>query len=309
MNIVITGGAGFIGSHVAEKALALGHRVCILDNVSTGKRSNVHPDAIFHCLDISYQPILEVFTQEKPEVVVHLAAQSSVPVSVKNPMSDALNNVVGTLNVLEAARLSGVRKVIFSSTAAVYGTISTYPLKEEWAGSLLSPYAISKHAAEHYLQVYQELYGLSYTIFRFANVYGPRQLSKSDGGVIARFLEKIERNQDLPVFGDGEQTRDFIFVEDVVEAIVLALDRGDNTVLNLSTGMPTSINQLIDTLERVVAKPLRREYGPERPGDIRHSYLCNQKLIETLGWSPRFSLREGLQKTWDQQTGKREFRS
>jgi UDP-glucose 4-epimerase len=300
LNILITGGAGFIGSHVTKKALSLGHQVCVLDNESTGRRSNLPPHADYRCLDISYEPILDVFTETRPDVVVHLAAQSSVPVSVKSPLSDALNNVIGTLHVLEAARRTGVRKVIFASTAAVYGDVSAYPIKEEWAGRLLSPYATSKYAGERYLQMYQELYGLSFTIFRFANVYGPRQLSKLDGGVIARFLEKIRLDQVLSIYGDGTQTRDFIYVEDVADAIVLAFTRGDNLILNLSTGIPTSINQLVDVLESVVQKPLHREYAPERPGDIRHSYLCNAKLKQELQWSPRFSLRDGLAHTYMQ---------
>ncbi|MFY0543726.1 NAD-dependent epimerase/dehydratase family protein [Brevibacillus sp. H7] len=301
--MLITGGAGFIGSHVVEKAIELGHHVSVLDNQSTGRRKNVHSRTSYYFVDISHQPIMDIFIKERPEIVVHLAAQSAVPVSVKSPLSDALSNVIGTLNVLEAARHTGARKVIFASTAAVYGNISaTIPLKEEWSGRLLSPYAVSKSTGEHYLRVYQELYGLSYTTFRFANVYGPRQLPKSDGGVIAYFLENIRQDRVLPIYGDGEQTRDFIYVEDVAEAIVLAFERGDNALMNLSTGTPTSINRLLDQLEKIMQKPLSRSYKEERPGDIRHSYLCNERLRKLLGWAPRFSLQDGLLRTWQYQS-------
>jgi len=298
LNVLITGGAGFIGSHLTEKALARGHNVCVLDNESTGRRSNLPPDVDYHCLDISCEPLLDRFEQARPEVVVHLAAQSSVPSSVKNPLADALTNVIGTLHVWEAARLAGVRKVIFASTAAVYGDVSTFPIKEEWAGRLLSPYAVSKYAAERYLELFQQHCGLSYTIFRFANVYGPRQVPKSDGGVVACFLETVRNGAPLHIHGDGEQTRDFIHVEDVTEAIILAFERGDNTVCNLSTGTPTTINTLADVLQAIVGRPIQRRYGPARPGDIRHSFLCNEKLVNTFQWSPRVSLREGLEHTW-----------
>lgn len=299
MNVLITGGAGFIGSHVAERAIAMGHHVSVLDNESTGKRSNVHPQASYYFADICHQQLItDICKEEKPEIVVHLAAQSEVPASVKNPLNDALINVIGMLNLLEAVRACGVRKVIFSSTAAVYGDQTAYPLKEEWAGRLLSPYAVSKYAGERYLELYLRLYGLTYTMFRFANVYGPRQSVKADGSVIAYFLDSIEQNRELPVHGDGEQTRDFIYVEDVAEAIVRTFHSADNTLLNLSTGTPTSINQLLTALETIVQKPITRRYGPERDGDIRHSYLCNDKLTYTLRWQPEFSLYNGLLQTW-----------
>ncbi len=297
MNVLVTGGAGFIGSHLVEKAIALGHKVSVIDDESTGRRSNVHPDAAYYRMDICDDGIDQIFATEKPEVVVHLAAQSVVPVSVRDPQLDARTNVVGMLHVLEAARRYGVRKVIYSSTAAVYGEPTRFPIREEEAGHLLSPYAVSKYAGEGYLAAYQHLYGLAFTVFRFANVYGPRQLPKSDGGVIAIFTDLIRQGKPLTINGDGEQTRDFIYVEDVVDAMIAAFAKADNQVLNLSTGQPTSLNQLIGVLESLAGTRVERTYGPPRPGDIRHSYLCNAAMKQALDWEPSVPLAEGLRRT------------
>ncbi|WP_019120258.1 NAD-dependent epimerase/dehydratase family protein [Brevibacillus massiliensis] len=299
MQILITGGAGFIGTHLVDRLLLNGHAVTVIDNESTGIRSNVAEDAIYYQMDVRDQKIDDVFAQVKPEVVVHLAAQSVVPVSIREPQLDAEINLIGLLNVLEAARRHGTRKIIYSSSAAVYGEPASFPIREEQAGQLLSPYAVSKFAGEKYLAAYQHLYGLAFTVFRFANVYGPRQLPKSDGGVIAIFADAIQKGLPLTINGDGEQTRDFIYVADVAEAIEVAFTKADNTVLNLSTGLPTSINELIDELVRLSGRPVERHHAPNRPGDIRFSYLCNEKMAEQLEWTPRFSLRAGLELTWN----------
>ncbi|WP_126428035.1 NAD-dependent epimerase/dehydratase family protein [Brevibacillus marinus] len=298
MNVLVTGGAGFIGSHLVEKLLACGHRTVVVDNESSGLRQHVPPDAVYHRLDICDERLPELIKREQPEVIVHLAAQSVVPVSVRDPALDARVNIQGLIALLEAARRQDVRKVIFASSAAVYGEPAQVPIVEEMAGQLLSPYAVSKFAGEGYLAAYQHLYGLAYTVFRFANVYGPRQSAKADGGVVAIFTEQIRRGRTLTIHGDGEQTRDFIYVGDVTEAIITAFDRADNTVLNLSTGVPTSINQLIDELEQVARIRVQRQYGPPRPGDIRHSCLSTEKMKRLLKWQPRYSLREGLEATW-----------
>lgn len=298
MNVLVTGGAGFIGSHLVEKLLAHGHRTVVVDNESSGIRQHVPPDAIYYRLDICDEQLATLIKREQPEVIVHLAAQSVVPVSVRDPALDAKINIQGLIALLEAARRHDVRKVIFASSAAVYGEPLQLPIVEEMAGQLLSPYAVSKFAGEGYLAAYQHLYGLAYTVFRFANVYGPRQLAKADGGVVAVFTEQIRQGRTLTIHGDGEQTRDFIYVGDVVEAIITAFDRADNSVLNLSTGVPTSINQLIAELEQVAQIRINRQYGPPRPGDIRHSCLSTEKMKRLLNWQPRYSLREGLAATW-----------
>jgi UDP-glucose 4-epimerase len=299
VKVLVTGGAGFIGSHVTEKALRLGHQVVVVDNLSSGKREHVAKDAVFYHASVVSEEMQEILLKERPEVVIHLAAQSVVPVSIHDPQLDADVNVKGMLRLLEGSRMVGVRKVIFSSTAAVYGEPESFPIREEQAGHLLSPYAVSKYAGEHYLAVYHHLYGLSYTVFRFANVYGPRQLPKSDGGVVAIFTEAVKQGTPLTINGDGEQTRDFIYVEDVADAMMRAFDKGDNRVLNLSTGTPTSINRLIDELEIISGRQIERRYGPERPGDIRFSYLCNEKMKQALDWEPQFTLRDGLRLTWE----------
>lgn len=299
MKVLVTGGAGFIGSHVTEKALRQGHQVVVVDNLSSGKREHVAKNAVFYHASVVSEEMQEILLKERPEVVIHLAAQSVVPVSIHDPQLDADVNVKGMLRLLEGSRMVGVRKVIFSSTAAVYGEPESFPIREEQAGHLLSPYAVSKYAGEHYLAVYHHLYGLSYTVFRFANVYGPRQLPKSDGGVVAIFTEAVKQGTPLTINGDGEQTRDFIYVEDVADAMMRAFDKGDNRVLNLSTGTPTSINRLIDELEIISGRQIERRYGPERPGDIRFSYLCNEKMKQALDWEPQFTLRDGLRLTWE----------
>lgn len=298
MNVLVTGGAGFIGSHLVEKLLAHGHRAVVVDNESSGNRKHVPPDAVYYRLDICDEQLAALIKQEQPEIIVHLAAQSVVPVSVRDPALDAKVNIQGLIALLEAARRYDVRKVIFASSAAVYGEPTQLPITEEMAGKLLSPYAVSKFASEGYLAAYQHLYGLAYTVFRLANVYGPRQQAKADGGVVAIFTEQIRNGGTITIHGDGEQTRDFIYVGDVVEAMITAFDRADNSVLNLSTGIPTSINQLITELEQVAQIQINRQYGPPRPGDIRHSCLSTDKLKRLLNWQPRFSLREGLLATW-----------
>ncbi|MBO8164470.1 MAG: NAD-dependent epimerase/dehydratase family protein [Brevibacillus sp.] len=298
MNVLVTGGAGFIGSHLVERLLAEGHRAIVVDNLGSGQQQSIPEGAVFYRLDICDEGLHDLIKAERPDIIVHLAAQSVVPVSVRDPGFDARVNILGLLRLLEAARQEQVQKVIYASSAAVYGEPDRVPIVEEMAGRLLSPYAVSKYAGEGYLAVYHHLYGLPFTAFRFANVYGPRQLAKADGGVVAIFLEQILQGKPLTINGDGEQTRDFIYVGDVAEAILTSFERGDNTVLNLSTGVPTSINQLINELEYVSGRPIERRYGPPRPGDIRHSCLSNEKMKAALGWEPRFSLREGLAATW-----------
>lgn len=297
MKAVVTGGAGFIGSHIVDKLIELGHEVVVIDNLSTGNIDNVHPGARFYLEDITDQRIISIFKMEKPQFVFHHAAQIDVQVSLKQPFYDAKVNILGTINVQEACLKSGVQKIIYASSAAAYGEPDYLGLDERHRVDPVSYYGISKHTPEHYLKVYQQHYGLRFTALRYANVYGIRQDPKGEGGVIAIFADKLLANQSPTIFGDGHQTRDFIYVQDIVAANLAALSRGDGHILNIGTGVQTSINILFDKMKAVSKSNLKAQYGPERPGDIRDSYFDNSQAKEILNWEPRYSLDEGLRET------------
>jgi UDP-glucose 4-epimerase len=297
MKVLVTGGAGFIGSHIVDQALEAGYEVCIVDNLSTGKREQVNPQASFYEMDIESPDIERVFQEENPDFVIHQAAQSSVPVSVHNPVRDAEINIVGTINLLEAARKHDVRKVIYASSAAVYGEPQYMGIDEIHPKQPLSPYGISKYVPEFYLNAYYHLYGLKYTAFRSANVYGERQDPKGEGGVVSIFVDRALAGEGLTVFGDGRQTRDFVYVKDVARANIMALTSGDNEIFNISTNEETSINQLIALMNNALGTELKVKYDAPREGDILHSYLENTNATEKLGWTPRYSLQQGLEKT------------
>ncbi|MCP1354887.1 SDR family oxidoreductase [Aneurinibacillus migulanus] len=297
MKVLVTGGAGFIGSHIVDQALEAGYEVCIVDDLSTGKRGQVNPQASFYEMDIESLDIERVFQAERPDFVIHQAAQSSVPVSVQNPVHDAKINIVGTINLLEAARKHGVRKVVYASSAAVYGEPQYMGIDEVHPKQPLSPYGISKYVPEFYLNAYHHLYGLNYTAFRYANVFGERQDPKGEGGVVSIFVDRALAEEELTVFGDGQQTRDFVYVKDVARANIMALTSGDNEIFNISTNEKTSINQLIALMNDALGTELKVRYDAPREGDILHSYLDNANAIEKLGWTPRYSLRQGLEKT------------
>lgn len=298
MRVLVTGGAGFIGSHIVDALLAGGFRVCVLDNLSTGKLENLNPGVNFYHGDLRDKELLrEIMERERPGVVIHQAAQASVPRSIKDPGCDAGVNVLGSINLLEACRQYGVRKVIYASSAAVYGNPKYLPLDEGHPAELLSPYGISKYTVEHYLKVYKSLYGLDFTVLRYANVYGPRQDAAGEGGVVAIFADRLLKGTQPEIYGDGEQTRDFVYVKDVAAANVAALDRAGGEVLNISTGVATSVNKLLAVMKEIAGSSAEARYCPERPGDIRHSYLDNSRAKRLLGWRPRFGLREGLRET------------
>ncbi len=294
---MVTGGAGFIGSHIVDQALEAGYEVCIVDDFSTGKRQQVNPQASFYEMSITLSDIEHVFNKEKPDFVIHQAAQSSVPVSLKDPMGDATTNIVGTVNLLEAARRHHVRKFVYASSAAVYGEPQYMGVDEAHPKQPLSPYGISKYVPEFYLHAYHHLYGLAYTAFRYANVYGERQDPKGEGGVVSIFVDRALAGEELIVFGDGEQTRDFVYVQDVARANIMALTVGDHEIFNLSTNQPTSVNQLIALMGETLGQEIAVKYEAPREGDIVHSYLDNKNAIQKLGWTPQYSLAEGLEKT------------
>ncbi|GAA5346580.1 UDP-glucose 4-epimerase [Planifilum fimeticola] len=299
MKVMVTGGAGFIGSHIVDRLIDLGHEVIILDNLSTGKKAFIHPEASFYQTDLRDRRIGEILEAERPEAVIHQAAQIDVPTSVKDPLFDAETNILGTLRLLEACRRSGVRKIVYASSAAVYGEPAFLPIDEEHPVDPLSNYGISKYTPESYLKVYKQLYGLDYTILRYANVYGIRQDPRGEGGVIAIFLDRVLREEALTIFGDGKQTRDFVYVGDIADANIRALHRGSGMIFNLGTGVPTSLEELVRILMEVTEKEIRVEYGPERPGDIKHSHFDNRLAGKWLDWTPRIDLKTGLRMTYE----------
>lgn len=295
--VLVTGGAGFIGSHVVDKLVKQGYSVVVVDNLSTGTCLNLNPYVKFHLTDIGGTTLAKVFALEQPEFVIHLAAQVSVQCSLKAPIQDARTNVLGTISVLECCREYGVKKVVYASSAAIYGDPDYLGVDEQHSMKAISFYGITKYVPELYLRAYKALYGLNYVVLRYANVYGPRQDAMGEGGVIAMFTRQMSLGQAPSIYGDGEQSRDFIYVDDVAEATVRALDFGNGDIINVSTGSQTTINELFSCLNKLGAFDYEPVYRPERLGDIRHSFLTNDAARRTLHWSPRYSLEQGLRET------------
>ncbi|UKS27641.1 GDP-mannose 4,6-dehydratase [Paenibacillus sp. HWE-109] len=298
MKAVVTGGAGFIGSHLVDELLAQHYEVHVLDNLSSGKIDYMHPEATFHQVDICDEQVKSLIASIRPDVVFHLAAQADVQRSIANPGQDAYINLIGTIHLLEAARDAGVNKFIFASTSAVYGNLQKERLVETDAASPISYYGLSKFAAESYIRVFHHLYGLPYTILRFGNVYGPRQTAKGEGGVVAVFMDRILQDTTLTIHGDGEQTRDFVYVKDVVRAIQKSIPRGSQETLHISTGQSTSIKELAQILSEFHGSRLPIRHTSARQGDIKHSCLANEKAAECLEWQPLDDMRSGLLKTY-----------
>ena len=298
MKILVTGGAGFIGSHIVDRLILEKFKVIVVDNFSSGKRENVNQQAKVNQCDITNSIKLDsIFEVVKPEVVIHHAAQISVQHSLNYPNNDANVNVIGTLNVLQKCVKHSVKKIIYASSAAVYGDPKYLPVDEEHPLNPLSPYGISKHTPEHYISMFNELYGLDYTILRYANVYGPRQDAEGEGGVVSIFVDRILQQKPISIFGDGCQTRDFIYVEDIAEANLLAIKNGSREVINISTNSQTSVNELLKVLSVINSTFIEPDYQLIRLGDIRHSYLDNNKAQNKLSWQPRYTLFEGLDRT------------
>ena len=299
MKILVTGGAGFIGSHIVDQLLAIGHRVFIVDDLSTGSLENVNPAADFVRLSVLDSELLELFAREKFAVVYHLAAQTIVASSLEHPDVDARMNVLGTLQVLEGCRLYGVERIVFASSAAVYGDSAELPVPEEAEKRPASFYGLSKLTAENYIQMYNALYGLNYLILRYANVYGERQGDRGEGGVVSIFAGCLNQERLLTIYGDGAQTRDFVYVGDVAAANVqAALTPHTNRVLNISTQTETSVKQLATVFGEIAGCNGEPTYQPARSGDILRSMLRNSAACKALSWQPRIELREGLVRTY-----------
>jgi UDP-glucose 4-epimerase len=297
--LLVTGGAGFIGSHIVDAALAEGYEVAIVDNLSTGNVRNINNQARFFQVDITAAEALQqVFAEFKPHCVVHHAAQIDVRRSIEDAQHDAHVNILGAINVLDTARQHHVRKITYASSAALYGDPAYLPVDEAHPIHPLSPYGASKYAVELYLEIYRVLYGLSYVVLRYSNVYGPRQNPKGDGGVIAIFTDKILNGVEVSIFGDGEQTRDFVYVGDVARANLMALKAQAYGVVNISGQHEISVNDLYQLMSEVAGRQMSCKRLPERPGEIKRSILANAKAKELLGWTPAVSLREGIERTF-----------
>ena len=295
---LVTGGAGFIGSHLVDRLLEKGYRVVVIDDLSTGKLKNLNPRATFYHVDITSPSLQEVFHKESPDLVFHLAAQISVSESTKDPIKDSNINVTGTLRLLEAARRSGIEKFIYSSTGgALYGDPETNPCSEETPIVPLSPYGLSKYLAEKYVELYHRLYHLDYTILRYGNVYGPRQDPHGEAGVVAIFSQLMLEGKQPQIFGAGDQERDFVYVGDVVEANILAIQEGERDAFNIGTGQGTSVNRIFELLQSIIGYKWDAEHRPGRPGEVYKISLECSKAFRVLGWSPQVTLEEGLRNT------------
>jgi len=300
MKVLVTGGAGFIGSHLVDRLIQEGHEVVVVDNLSTGKRRNLNRAARFFKIDIQSWRLERVFRNERPNLVMHLAAQMDVRKSVEDPIFDAQVNVLGTLNVLQQAIKYGVRKVVFSSSGgAIYGEQEVYPAPESHATRPLSPYGISKLCGEQYLSYYQRVNGLQIVSLRYANVYGPRQDPDGEAGVVAIFIQKLLNNEQAIVNGNGRQTRDFIYVDDVVEANLAVMGSETQGIYNVGTGEETSVNDLLRILVRHTNSTCKEVHGPAKSGEQVRSVISSNKLRQELSWESRTELSEGLKHTVD----------
>jgi UDP-glucose 4-epimerase len=300
MRIIVTGGAGFIGSHIAESYVAGGHDVVVVDSLWSqggGRRENVPERANFVHLDIREPELERIFRDFQPEIVSHHAAQHSVAIGSRDPKYDAEVNVLGLLNVLECASKASVRKVIFASSAATYGDVDALPFDEKTPQRPSSPYGITKMVAEHYLRFFKNEHGLDYTILRYGNVYGPRQDPTGEAGVVAIFISKFLAGQGVRIDWDGEQTRDYVYVEDVADANVRALDRGAGGTYVIGAGVRTSVNQIYRALVDATGFEAPLEHAPRRPGDARDVVFNPALAAAELGWKASTSLAAGIEKT------------
>lgn len=298
MKILVTGGAGFIGSHVVDAMVAAGHEVVVVDDLSTGNPSNLNKAATFYELDIRSPQLREIFEREKPEVVNHHAAQIDVRRSVADPNFDAEVNILGSLRLLELAREFKVRKVIYiSSGGAIYGEPDYLPCDEKHPVRPLAPYGASKYAGELYLHMYKEVHGLDYTVLRYANVYGPRQDPHGEAGVVAIFTGQMLGGKPVTINGSGEQMRDFIYVADCARANVLVLNQGGGGAYNLGSGVGTSINQVFANLKSVTQYEKDPMHGSPKAGETFKIYLDSQLASTDLNWRPQVPLQEGLKRT------------
>jgi len=298
VKVLVTGGAGFIGSHVCDQFVRAGHEVIALDNLSSGKKENLDPRVRLAVLDIRSPEAAELIRSEKPHAICHLAAQMDVRRSVEDPRFDAEANILGMLNLLEAARVSGVKKVIFSSTGgAIYGEQDVFPAPESHATRPVSPYGVSKASGELYLGYYRAQYGLQYVALRYANVYGPRQNPHGEAGVVAIFAQRLVAGSPCTIYGDGGQTRDFVFGPDVARANLLAFEKDYVGAVNIGTGIETDINRLFTLLAQAAGSNTQVTHAPGKPGEQRRSCIDASLARKVLGWEPTVGIADGLRQT------------
>lgn len=298
MKILVTGAAGFIGSNLVDALIANNHQVIVIDNLSAGKKENLNPKAKFYQADIISPRVKEIFQKEKPEIVNHHAAQIDVRKSVKNPVYDAKINILGSLNLLEQCIKFGVQKFIFASSGgAIYGDAKILPTPENYLAKPLSPYGIAKLSLEYYLYYYKTVYGLSYISLRYGNVYGPRQDPFGEAGVVAIFTQAMLKNGKPIINGNGKQTRDYVYVADVVKANLLAVKYDKSGIFNVGTEKQTSVNEIFQKLTQITGFKGKEIHGPAKPGEQRTSCLNCQKIRKELGWEPKVRLNKGLKMT------------
>ena len=299
MKILVTGGAGFIGSHLLQRLQAQqGVEVVVYDNLSSGRREHVPQGVRLVKGDVRSKEMAQLFATEHFDAVIHLAAQTMVPYSLEHPDEDCSVNLLGLINVLECCRRYAVANIVFSSSAAVYGDNLNIPLQEEEKLMPTSGYGITKMTSEHYLRMYHDLYGLNTTVLRFANVYGERQGAGGEGGVVSIFCKLLAKGEGVTVFGNGEQTRDFVYAGDIAQALWRACQLKGHHVINVSTQMETSVNQLLGAFKKAVGREFPVTYAPVREGDIFRSVLSNSRCLELLGFIPTMNLQEGVARTY-----------
>lgn len=294
MRITVTGGAGFIGSHLVDRLIEDGHTVQVIDNLYTGNKEFVHSKAQFVELDIRDPNLYSVLEEFRPDYIFHEAAQTEVSTSMSDPMLDCDINLMGLINLLNAAVKLDVKKFLMPSSAAVYGNLDTLPLNEEMLGNPSSFYGLTKLTTEHYLRIYHEAFGLPYICYRYSNVFGPRQGNGGEGGVISIFAKAIVQGSPIIIYGDGKQTRDFIYVDDVVEANILGIQHQVTGIYNVSTGISSSVNLLVDEFRNISGKDIEVVYDKPRLGDIRDSVLATDKSEKELFFTVKYNLHDGL---------------
>ncbi|MBN2558070.1 MAG: NAD-dependent epimerase/dehydratase family protein [Clostridia bacterium] len=295
MKIAVTGGCGFIGSHVVDALVDRGYEAIVFDNLSTGSTNNLNPGAGLLTGDVADRTELDSFFKTaRPDAVIHLAAQIDVMESMKNPTFDAMINIMGTINVLDMCKKHGIGRMVYASSAAVYGNPVYLGIDERHPCNPESFYGYSKLVPEYYIRKYSSLTGMTYAILRYANVYGPRQKAEGEGGVVAIFADRMKKGQDCHIFGDGTQTRDFVYVKDIANANILALESTKSFTANAGTSGAITVNELFFIMKEYYGYPLSPVYKPARTGDVQHSWLGNDKIREILKWAPGYSIREGI---------------
>ncbi len=298
MKFLVTGGAGFIASHIVDRLINEGYEVVIVDDLSTGSEGNLNPNARFYKMDIRSPELASIFEDEKPDYVSHHAAQVLVARSLREPMLDCWLNIEGSINIIHLSQKYGVKKIIYASTGgALYGEPEYLPVDEDHPVNPLAPYGATKHTVEHYLYMYGVNNGLNYTVLRYPNIYGPRQNPHGEAGVIAIFTQKMLDAEQPIIFGDGTATRDYVYIDDIVDANMLAVTNGDRLICNLGSNIETSVNEIFDLLKEEFQFPLNPIRKPKRVGEVYRICLTNERAKAELGWSPKVPFEEGVRRT------------